>query len=593
MNYKILIVDDEAANLRLLERLFRRQYQIISATSGAEALELLKKHDVALIISDQRMPGMTGIEFLRRASEMRQHTVRIILTGYTDVNALVEAINSGIVYKYVTKPWINEDLQQTVDRALQHYETIKSQHELKLQNKRLLEQFELTRNGFIRLIGDALDLKDSFLHAHMRRTSNYAVAVGYRLGLEGSELEQLSLAAFLHEIGRIGIPGGILSKENSVLNDEEQKIVKRNSERGVRLLESFPDMQNIASAVRYCDERFDGGSPESLCGEQIPLYARIISVAHAYDEMTEVVTEDGDTEPSTHEEALEKLQAAAGKQFDPNVVATFCKLKSIGQIRQAINERIIGMSLLPALVSGDINNLSTADLLNKFKTEPMLALDALRLANMTGTDEPTARLLPAMSRLGEEKLRQMIGQYGLPAANEKTKASIARALRRANAAQLLAAHSSIIHPDDAYSLGLLHDIGETLLLHLFPNEMLGLEKFDENVRRKRQIEIFAIDYAQISQWMLEACGVPHALTAAISTHQEEMRLNTPIAILMYLADKIAKTGETDKFASVEAIGAEVLTALHLNRANLRAIYDRTISITEEQINAREEVYVLA
>ena len=114
MDYKILIVDDEPANLRLLERLFRRDYQIISAASGLEALELLKLHNIALIISDQRMPGMTGIEFLKQAAEMRPATVRIILTGYTDVNALVEAINSGVIYKYATKPWVNEDLKQTV-----------------------------------------------------------------------------------------------------------------------------------------------------------------------------------------------------------------------------------------------------------------------------------------------------------------------------------------------------------------------------------------------------------------------------------------------------------------------------------------------
>jgi HD-like signal output (HDOD) protein len=352
-------------------------------------------------------------------------------------------------------------------------------------------------------------------------------------------------------------------------------------------------MQGVASAVRYCGERFD--ATENLCGEQIPLFASIVAVAHAYDRMTEVITEGGVYERLTHEAALEKLQTGAGKQFDPNVVATFCKLKSIGQIRDAVNGPIIGMSLLPGLVPEETNNLSTADLLNKFKTEPMLAFDALRLANQAGEGEPTARLLPAMTRLGEERLRQLVRQYGLPATNEKTNASITRALRRANAAQLLAAHnSSIIHPDDAYSLGLLHDIGETLLLKLFPNEMLGLEKFDEKTRRRRQIEVFAIDYAQISRWMLEAaCGLPQSLTAAISTHQEEIRLNTPISILMYLADRIAKTGESDRFASVEAIGAEVLTALHLNRANLRAIYDRAISITEEQINARQEVCVLA
>src|SRR5215216_4382397 len=123
MPYKIMIVDDEPANLRLLERLFRRDYQVISAGSGEEALRLLEQHDVALLITDQRMPG---IELLKRTAPLRPHTVRIILTGYTDVTSLVEAINCGEVYKYVTKPWNNDDLRQTVSRAIEHYETTKA-----------------------------------------------------------------------------------------------------------------------------------------------------------------------------------------------------------------------------------------------------------------------------------------------------------------------------------------------------------------------------------------------------------------------------------------------------------------------------------
>src|ERR1700753_298367 len=117
MNYKIMIVDDEPANLRLLERLFRRDYQVLTAASGAEALRLLEQHDVALLITDQRMPGMTGIELLKHTAPLRPHMVRIILTGYTDVTSLVEAINCGQVYKYVTKPWNNDELRLTVSRA--------------------------------------------------------------------------------------------------------------------------------------------------------------------------------------------------------------------------------------------------------------------------------------------------------------------------------------------------------------------------------------------------------------------------------------------------------------------------------------------
>jgi len=136
--YKILIVDDEPANLRLLERLFRHDYEVITAESGEEALRLLSQHDAALLITDQRMPGMTGVDLVKETAMVRPRMVRIILTGYTDVDTLVEAINSGHVYKYVTKPWNNEELRLTVSRALEHHETTKAHHELEMDNQRLV-----------------------------------------------------------------------------------------------------------------------------------------------------------------------------------------------------------------------------------------------------------------------------------------------------------------------------------------------------------------------------------------------------------------------------------------------------------------------
>ncbi len=122
MAYKLLIVDDETANIRLLERLFRQDYYCLTASSGEEAMLLLDQHDVAVIISDQRMPRMTGLELLKRSANRRPHMVRILLTGYTDLEALVEAVNCGLVYMYVSKPWNNEDLKLRVSRAVEHHE---------------------------------------------------------------------------------------------------------------------------------------------------------------------------------------------------------------------------------------------------------------------------------------------------------------------------------------------------------------------------------------------------------------------------------------------------------------------------------------
>jgi len=137
MTYKIMIVDDEPANLRTLLRVFRQDYQVITAESGAEALTLLQRHDVALMISDQRMPQMTGIELMKKTVEVRPQMVKILLTGYTDISALIESVNSGLVYRYLTKPWNNDDLRLTVARALEHYEITKSNHLIVMENNRL------------------------------------------------------------------------------------------------------------------------------------------------------------------------------------------------------------------------------------------------------------------------------------------------------------------------------------------------------------------------------------------------------------------------------------------------------------------------
>ena len=137
MTYKLMIVDDEPANLRVLERLFRPDYRVVTALSGAEALALLEQNDVALLISDQRMPEMTGIELMTKTVDIRPHMVKILLTGYTDVGAIIAALNSGLVYRYLTKPWNNNDLRLTVSRALEHYEMMKAKHQLGMENQRL------------------------------------------------------------------------------------------------------------------------------------------------------------------------------------------------------------------------------------------------------------------------------------------------------------------------------------------------------------------------------------------------------------------------------------------------------------------------
>jgi two-component system response regulator HupR/HoxA len=142
-----MIVDDEPANLRTLARLFHQDYHLVTAASGSEALVLLEQHDVALLISDQRMPEMTGVELLKNTVAVRPHMVRILLTGYTDVEALIDSINSGLVYRYMTKPWNNDELRAVVSEGLKYYELSKSKCLLEMENQRLLAR--LTEIGVL------------------------------------------------------------------------------------------------------------------------------------------------------------------------------------------------------------------------------------------------------------------------------------------------------------------------------------------------------------------------------------------------------------------------------------------------------------
>lgn len=159
MKHKILCVDDEPDNVDALERLFRKKYDVLKATSGDEALKLLKEDIPAVIVSDQRMPGMTGVEFLAKSMKHAPNAVRILLTGYTDIESVIDAINSGQVYRYVTKPWDPVDFANTVEKAVERYEM---SEELKEKNAALkialdeLKSLDAAKNQFMILINHEL-----------------------------------------------------------------------------------------------------------------------------------------------------------------------------------------------------------------------------------------------------------------------------------------------------------------------------------------------------------------------------------------------------------------------------------------------------
>jgi len=310
MTYKLLIVDDEQANIRLLERLFRQDYFCLTASSGEEAIELLDQHEVAVIITDQRMPGMNGVELLKRSADRRPHMVRILLTGYTDLEALIEAVNCGLVYMYINKPWNNDDLKLRVGRAVEHYETNKRQHLLAANNERLNSRLREMKLGFVRAMASVLQLKDEFLYEHGSRVSKYSISLGEKLGLNPELMLDLTAAAFLHDIG--------------VVSAAAQALPYENAESAADIVGCITEFKDAADIIRYQYENYDGsGSPLGLIGDQIPLTARVLRVAKEIDLLTN--TKNG-APGLTQEEAFERLHAGSGREFDPHVVMTFSDL---------------------------------------------------------------------------------------------------------------------------------------------------------------------------------------------------------------------------------------------------------------------------
>jgi response regulator RpfG family c-di-GMP phosphodiesterase len=321
MTYKLLIVDDETPNLRLLERLFSNEYQCLTASSGPEALRLLEQHDVAILITDQRMPEMTGIDLLKRSARLRPHMVRILLTGYTDVEALVEAINCGLVYMYVTKPWNNDDLKLKISRACEYYESIKNRNSLASANDRLLRELKETKLAIVNGLGDMLRSRNQGEYDHAVRVRGYATAIAERMNLSPEQMEDLSAAALLHSLEHTDSFG---NRSTSMRRTDDQTATAReHSDCEAKLLAGIPSAGNMNDIIKFHRENFDGTGPRKMKSEQIPQASRVLRVADEYDSLTQP-----DSSPARlrHDEALQFLLQRSGKQFDPGVIEIMSQL---------------------------------------------------------------------------------------------------------------------------------------------------------------------------------------------------------------------------------------------------------------------------
>ena len=311
--YKILIVDDEPDNLQLLYRTLRRDYDVTKAQGPLEALDILKENQFNCILSDHKMPDMDGVEFLKRTYDMYPDTIRLLVTAYSDVEILMNAINYAKIYRYIKKPYSPEELLHIVQLALEYYQ-------LKEDNKKLIVDLKDLFSGTINAIMDALDSKDSYTLGRSRRVAFYTSKIIAAMDLTKTEKATIELAALLHDIGMIGVQEDILHKVEK-LTDEEREEIRKHVFYSVKILEDIKQLDKVTDIIKYHHEFYNGaGYPFGVRGEEIPLGARIIAIADAYDSLVSFRPyRDG----LTPEEALKIIKQKRGEQFDPKILDIF------------------------------------------------------------------------------------------------------------------------------------------------------------------------------------------------------------------------------------------------------------------------------
>jgi putative two-component system response regulator len=307
---KLLFVDDEQSILNCLKRLFMDDnFEILTCTDGHSALEMLKCNNIAVIISDNFMPGMRGIELLQQAKIISPDSVRIILTGHVDFQSAVDAINRGEVYKFVTKPWDNKELRTIVLQSVERHRIV--------QSLRKADEYSLCS------LAQTIELKDPYTKGHCERVAGYATSIAEAMGLDEALRENIRRGSWLHDCGKIGVPEAILNHPGP-LGVDEMGVIKKHPCWGADVARLAHLSETVVKIILHHHERFDGqGYPLGLAGEDIPLEARIVHVADIYDALT---SDRAYRARTTREKAIENLLAGKGVCSDPKIVDIFLAL---------------------------------------------------------------------------------------------------------------------------------------------------------------------------------------------------------------------------------------------------------------------------
>lgn len=364
----LLFVDDEPSILSALKRQFRPHgYRILTAEGGEAGLAVMAQETIDLIISDMRMPGMDGARFLEQARLRQPDAIRILLTGYADMESTVAAINQGQIARYINKPWDDREIVQIVRDALEkrrlEQENGRLNAVVEAQNAELralnagLEQKVAERTeelnkaikyvksaharlktGFVntvQAIAGLTEIRGKKLAGHARRVAEHARTLARQMELSEAEQQTVLFAALLHDVGKIGLADQLLERPFNALEGDDRAEVMRHAERGQQALLQIEQLKDAALLIRHHHELWDGsGYPDHLTGLAIPQGARIIAVVNEYDSLLiGLMTQ----QPMKPKEALAYLVDNRGKRYDPAVVDLFVGLLAL-QLKDTLDE---------------------------------------------------------------------------------------------------------------------------------------------------------------------------------------------------------------------------------------------------------------
>jgi putative nucleotidyltransferase with HDIG domain len=322
---KTLVVDDEELIRDLMVHTLNNYgYEVETAGNADDALERMDRSSVELALIDIQMPGKSGIELLGEIVDKYPDTAVVMVSGINEIDTALTAMKMG-AYDYITKPFTPSVVAQRIELALEKRRLIIENRNYQLNLEKLVkertEELVSTYDATIKVLGGALDLRDSETEDHCRRVAAYVLKIAKIVGIEDEKiLRDLELGAFLHDIGKIGVPDAILLKPGK-LTEEEKKVIETHPKLGNDLIRQIQFLKGASELVLSHHEWFDGsGYPRGLRGSDIPLPARLFTVADTIDAMTS----DRPYRKALPIEAVGKeLRKLSGVQFDPQIVDAF------------------------------------------------------------------------------------------------------------------------------------------------------------------------------------------------------------------------------------------------------------------------------